>query len=77
MGYAKIFRDYTGPNRKFSSFCIGELFMSDDDIFVKVADDKALNLSQSERMCLNDALTTVDNDDDFPCQDGDFVIKMV
>ena len=50
--------------------------MSDDDIFVKVADDKAL-LSQSERMCLNDALTTVDNDDDFPCQDGDFVIKMV
>lgn len=76
MGYAKIFRDYTGPNRKFSSFCIGEFFMSDDDIFVKVADDKAL-LSQSERMCLNDALTTVDNDDDFPCQDGDFVIKMV
>lgn len=51
--------------------------MSDDDIFVKVADDKALNLSQSERMCLNDAPTTVDNDDDFPCQDGDFVIKMV
>lgn len=45
MGYAKIFRDYTGPNRKFSSFCIGEFFMSDDDIFVKVADGKALNLS--------------------------------
>lgn len=77
MGYAKVFRDYTGPDRKFSSFCIGEFFMSDDDIFVKVADDKTLNLSQSERMCLDDALTTVDNDDDFPCQDGDFVIKMV
>lgn len=77
MGYAKVFRDYTGQDRKFSSFCIGEFFMSDDDIFVKVADDKALNLSQSERMCLDDALTTVDNDDDFPCQDGDFVIKMV
>ena len=77
MGYAKVFRDYTGPDRKFSSFCIGEFFMSDDDIFVKVADDKALNLSQSEKMCLDDALTIVDDDDNFPCQDGDFVIKMV
>ena len=38
---------------------------------------KALNLSQNERMCIDDALTTVDKDDNFPCQDGDFVIKMV
>lgn len=77
MGYAKIFRDYGGPDRKFSSFRIGEFFMSEDDIFVKVADNKALNLSQNERMCIDDALTTVDKDDNFPCQDGDFVIKMV
>lgn len=51
--------------------------MSEDDIFVKVADNKALNLSQNERMCIDDAFTTVDKDDNFPCQDGDFVIKMV
>lgn len=49
--------------------------MSDDDIFVKVADDKALNLSQSERMCLDDALTTVDNDDDFPLSRWRFCYK--
>lgn len=77
MGYAKVFRDYTGPDRKFSSFNIGELFMCDDDIFVKVADDKALNLSQVENMCLGDALITIDDDDNFPCQDGEFVIKTV
>lgn len=61
----------------FPLFVLGNFFMSEDDIFVKVADNKALNLSQNERMCIDDALTTVDNDDNFPCQDGDFVIKMV
>lgn len=76
MGYAKVFRNYTGSDRRFSSFCIGELLMCDDDIFIKIADDKALNLSQVESLWL-DALVTVDNDDNFPCQDGDFVVKTV
>lgn len=77
MGYAKIFRNYTGLDRKFSSFCIGELFMSDDDVFIKIADDKALNLSRIETMLPDDALVTIDNDDNFPCQDEDFIIKTV
>ena len=74
MGFPFVANCTSEKERKFSSFCIGEFFVCDDNLYIKTDFAEALNLNRVKE---NLKGAYEDFDDDAICEDVAIVLKIV